>query len=177
MPTLKPENLQGELCLSGQALRQTVPLSSLFALCVGWGFRQRRTNLAAPQERQDKLLVWLAWPLKVGKPSPAYSVLALDPVQALLLSDLFWNTSCLPSGSWGNEHIFNRFPIFVYICFFLFPFSTRMVFKKINAHLIFLVRDWDRGPLLAPPLTLHRTSVQALRALNTISSSPSLNQA
>ena len=30
---------------------------------------------------------------------------------------------------------FNRFPIFLYICFFLSPFSTRMVFKKINAHL------------------------------------------
>ena len=25
---------------------------------------------------------------------------------------------------------FNMFPIFFYICFFLFPFSTRMVFKK-----------------------------------------------
>ena len=37
-----------------------------------------------------------------------------------------------------NEHICNRFPIFLYICFFLSPFSTRMVFKKINAHLIFL---------------------------------------
>ena len=39
-------------------------------------------------------------------------------------------------GYWENEHVFNRFPIFVYICFFLSPFSTRMVFKKINAHLI-----------------------------------------
>ena len=39
-------------------------------------------------------------------------------------------------GYWGNGHIFNRFPIFFYICFFLSPFSTRMVFKKINAHLI-----------------------------------------
>ena len=38
---------------------------------------------------------------------------------------------------WGNEHIFNRFPIFFYICFFLSSFSTRMVFKKINAHLIY----------------------------------------
>ena len=38
-----------------------------------------------------------------------------------------------------NEHIFNRFPIFFYICFLLSPFSTRMVFKKINTHLIFLI--------------------------------------
>ena len=41
-------------------------------------------------------------------------------------------------GYWGHEHIFNRFPIFFYLCFFLSPFSTRMVFKKINAHLVFL---------------------------------------
>ena len=51
-----------------------------------------------------------------------------------------WNNFVLQDGGfegyWGNEHIFNRFPIFVYICFFLSPFSTRMVFKKINAHLI-----------------------------------------
>ena len=33
-------------------------------------------------------------------------------------------------GYWGNEHIFNRFPIFFYICFFLSPFCTRMVFFK-----------------------------------------------
>ena len=38
-------------------------------------------------------------------------------------------------GYWENEHIFNRFPIFFYICFFLSLFSIRTVFKKINAHL------------------------------------------
>ena len=46
-----------------------------------------------------------------------------------------------------NEHIFNRFPIETYcrfqfpfyICFFLSPFSTRMVFLKINAHVILLI--------------------------------------
>jgi len=59
-----------------------------------------------------------------------------------LLFELQWNfdenMSCTNfvlhdggvEGYGGNEHILNRFPIFFYICFFLSPFSTRMVFKK-----------------------------------------------
>ena len=35
------------------------------------------------------------------------------------------------TGEIRNDHIFNRFPVFFYICFFLSPFSTRMVFKKL----------------------------------------------
>ena len=43
------------------------------------------------------------------------------------------------NGEKRNEHIFNRFPIFFYICFFLSPFCIRMVLKKSNVHLILLV--------------------------------------
>ena len=46
------------------------------------------------------------------------------------------------NGEMGNEYIFNRFPIFFYLCFFFFfwsSFSTRMVFKKINTLLILMV--------------------------------------
>ena len=44
------------------------------------------------------------------------------------------------NGEMGNEYIFNRFPIFFYICFFfLSSFSIRMVFKKINTLLILMV--------------------------------------
>ena len=55
-------------------------------------------------------------------------------------ANINWNNFVLQDGGvegyWGNEHIFNRFPIFVYIWFFLSPFSTRLMFKNINAHLI-----------------------------------------
>lgn len=48
------------------------------------------------------------------------------------------------NGEMGNEYIFNRVPIFFYLCFFFFfffwsSFSTRMVFKKINTLLILMV--------------------------------------
>lgn len=43
------------------------------------------------------------------------------------------------NGEKRNEHIFDRFPIFFYICFFLSPFCTSMVFLKSNVHLILLV--------------------------------------
>ena len=59
-------------------------------------------------------------------------------------------------GYWGNEHIFNTFPIFVYICFFLSPFSTRMVFKKINAHLI--MQETQVLSLIREDSTCHRAT-------------------
>ena len=49
------------------------------------------------------------------------------------------HTECVNHGM-RNECIFNRFPIFFYICFFfLSSFSIRMVFKKINTLLILMV--------------------------------------
>ena len=55
-------------------------------------------------------------------------------------ANINWNNFVLQDRGveryWGNEHIFNRFPIFVYICFFLSAFSTRFMLKKINAYLI-----------------------------------------
>lgn len=54
-------------------------------------------------------------------------------------------------GYWRNEHIFNRLPIFFYICFFLSPFSTRMVFLKIHACLIALNVGEAQRDSQAPP--------------------------
>ena len=69
-----------------------------------------------------------------------------------------WNSLAflmIQQGYWGNGHIFNRFPIFFYICFFLSPFSTRIVFLKINAHLIFL----EVGNLISGSSAFYKTSL------------------
>lgn len=70
-------------------------------------------------------------------------------------------------GYWGNEHIFNRFPIFFYICFFV-PLLYKDGVLKSNAHLIFLKRrlelhagnEWDR-----PGLALCLTPFQKLKSV------------
>lgn len=59
MPTSNPGNFQGGLCFSGQALRQTVPLSSVW----GGAFLSGAHNFAALYEYQDQVLIWLARPL------------------------------------------------------------------------------------------------------------------
>lgn len=62
MPTLNPENLQGELCFSGQALRQFLLAHCLLSVWGGalWSGAH---NFAALSEYQDQVLIWLARPL------------------------------------------------------------------------------------------------------------------
>lgn len=62
MPTLNPENFQGELSVSGQALRQFLLAHCLLSEWVG-AFFSGAHNTAALYGCEDKVLIWLARPL------------------------------------------------------------------------------------------------------------------